>query len=336
LFLKSFTQGPNVLKLREFLEKRYPGAEYICAYEAGFSGYWIAEQCKVQGIKCLVVNPADIPRSHKDRSNKNDDRDSKSIAMQLRAGSLREIWIPDEELRADRGLLRARKQIVKDTVRMKNRIHAFLKFNGISIPEGMNSSNWPKRFVKWLEELNLAHGGSRETLNRYLSTLQNYRVEQAKVVRELRLRAKTKRYNDVVELLKTIHGISWLSAITFVLELGSIKRFPKFDNLASYVGLVPGEHSSGERKRATRITRRCNRYLRELLIEDAWVAVRYDQELQRYFTNKCKSFESSEAIIYVAQRLLRRIRSVWLHGTPYKVILTTGSVRISSAQVAVE
>lgn len=322
-FIKTYTQPPDVSILANYLEKNYPGAEYHCAYESGFCGFWIANRFERMGIDCIVVHAADIPRSDKQRRNKNDKVDSKSIAMQLRSGSLKGLWIPDNELLADRGLLRERKQHKKDMTRVQNRIHALLKFHGIYIPDELTSVHWPGRFIQWLEQLPFECSSARTTLDNYLSVLKSFRKQELEIMKQLRERSKVERYRETVYLLMTIKGIGFITALTLVFELGTMDRFKRFDELASYVGLVPGEHSSGDTERNTKITSRRNNHIRDLIVEDAWIAIRNDPELQRYYNKKCHSTKQNLAIIAVAQRLLKRVRSVWIHRKPYEVVLTT-------------
>lgn len=321
--LKPFVQKPDVEQLATHLKKKFPGAEFKLAYEAGFSGFWIAEEFARREMKCIIVHPADIPRADKDRRNKNDSVDSKSIASQLRSGTLREVWIPSKDTQSSRALLRLRSQLVRDSVRVKNRIHGHLKFFGISIPLELRKSKWSRRFMKWLEQCTFESATAKITLDRNISVLKNLNAEMSAITKDLRLQSETSSYHEAVVLIQTIRGIGWLSAITLVLELESMERFKSFDQLASYVGLVPGEHSSGDRKRMTRITPRCSGTLRRILIECSWRAVECDNELQRYHAKKCKTVKPNKAIVSVANRLLRRVRSVWSHRKAYTVILTT-------------
>lgn len=100
-------------------------------------------------------------------------------------------------------------------------------------------------------------------------------------------------------------------------ELFSIDRFPSFDKLASYAGLVPNEHSSGESEQKGNITRRRNPYLRHILIESAWVAVRCDPERLEQFRKLQKRMKAQKAIPYIANMQLRIIRRVLREKTPY-------------------
>ncbi len=100
-------------------------------------------------------------------------------------------------------------------------------------------------------------------------------------------------------------------------ELVTLDRFKTLDQLASYVGLIPGEHSSGEREIVTGITRRQNAVLRSVLVENAWIAARKDPALVLAFTTLAKRMPKNRAIIRIARKLLNRIRYVLKHQQPY-------------------
>lgn len=99
---KTFSQDPNPEVLSTYLKKNFPGAEYHSAYEAGFCGFSVHRSLEEQGIHNIVVNPADIPTTDKERKQKEDKRDSRKIARSLRNGDLEPIYVPtraNEELR---------------------------------------------------------------------------------------------------------------------------------------------------------------------------------------------------------------------------------------------
>jgi len=102
--------------------------------------------------KSIVVNPADIPTTDKERVNKEDKRDSRKIARSLSSGNLVPIYIPSIKNQRDRSLLRTRAMLVKDSTRYKNRIKSFLCFYGISIDDAFKNpeSHWSNRFMEWL------------------------------------------------------------------------------------------------------------------------------------------------------------------------------------------
>lgn len=146
--LKSFCQEPNVDQLVSFLQHNYKQANYKLAYEAGFCGYWIQRAFASKGINCSVIHAADVPTIDKDRLRKTDKLDSKKIAKGLRNGDLNLIHVPDRELELDRQLMRSRKLLTRDTTRIKNRIKAMFKLQGIAIaPAYKEGKTWSKNFL---------------------------------------------------------------------------------------------------------------------------------------------------------------------------------------------
>ena len=111
---KTFTQPPKPEVLYNYLKNNFPGGNYHTAYEAGFCGYWIHDKLVSYGIKSIVVNPADIPTTDKERVQKEDKRDSRKIARSLSNGTLMPIYVPSIKAQRDRSLLRTRAMLVKD------------------------------------------------------------------------------------------------------------------------------------------------------------------------------------------------------------------------------
>jgi len=164
-YLRNIHQPPSPQALHSFLHTHYPGAHYVCAYEGGKFGYWIQRQLSSKGVSCIVVNPADIPATHKDEVSKTDPRDARAIAMALQCGQLRGIYIPAVQQEADRSLVRQRKKIWRDLVRCKNRIKGFLDYTGITLPDKFANSNWSRNFLQWLSEIKFDYTSNRTTLN---------------------------------------------------------------------------------------------------------------------------------------------------------------------------
>jgi transposase len=140
-------------------------------------------------------------------------------------------------------------------------------------------------------------------------------VEQTRLLREL---AATERYREPLRLLQTVPGIGVITGMALLLELGEISRFTRADALAAYAGLTPSQYSSGDRIRMGRITGMGNRYLRSLLIEAAWVAVRRDSHLRAVYDRLKQRAGGKRAIVAVARRLLLAARRVLLDQTEYR------------------
>lgn len=155
LYHKTFNQPPKPEVLYSYLTKHFPNGTYYSVYEAGYCGYWIHDQLQSLGMHNLIVNPADIPTTDKEKKQKTDEVDSNKLAKQLRNGDLDAIYAHKRATLEDRGLLRLRRTLVKELTRYKNRIKAELYFFGIEIPEqyGKSYSHWSKRFINWLNEI---------------------------------------------------------------------------------------------------------------------------------------------------------------------------------------
>lgn len=314
--LKSFNQPADPRVLKDHLTSNYPNGKYHLAYEAGFCGFWIQRYFSQNGIKCEVINPADIPSTCKENKRKADKVDSRKIARSIRNGDAKGIYIPDEVQEENRQLVRARSKIVKDTTRIKNRIKAHLKVKGICVPQKYAEGKWSIEFIKWLQAYPLT-GGSRLTLDMYLDELVFLREKEKQIMRHIQTLSKSELYAEDIGLLTSIPGIGILAAMTILTELGDIKRFRKLENLNSYCGLTPNTHSTGETERVTGISRMGNAILKTLLVECAWMAVRKDPALLLYYKQCLKVMKGNKAIIKVTRKLLNRIRYVLMNRQQY-------------------
>jgi transposase len=130
-------QPPRVDILVNYLRRNFPGAKYHRAYEGGYYGYWIYEQLSEEGIECMVVNPADVPTTHKEKTRKTDRIDARKLARSLRNGELTSIYIPEHSILVDRSLVRTRHSLVK-----KRRAHhvAYGKFVSLDNHTKLNTS----------------------------------------------------------------------------------------------------------------------------------------------------------------------------------------------------
>ncbi|HNX08285.1 MAG TPA: IS110 family transposase [Bacteroidales bacterium] len=316
---KTYSQDPSAELLWNYLRKNFPGAIYYSAYEAGFCGFSAHRELASFGIRNIVVNPADIPTTDKEKRQKEDKRDSRKIAKSLKNGELTGIYVPGKDMEELRGLIRYRKTLVKEISRHKNRIKSFLYFNGIKIPLELEgpSKHWSGRFTQWLKEVELSTVHGKMVLEDTLDTAETLRKKLLKVNRHLRQINKEGIYAAKLSLLQSIPGIGLITAITLLAEMEDILRFKNLDQLCSFVGLVPSTNSSGEKENVGRITRRSNRFLREVIIESAWMASRLDPSLAYSYGQLCTRMKSNEAIIRIAKKLLNRIRYVMKNETEY-------------------
>lgn len=314
---KTFTQPPSVAVLVHYLHHNFPGAHYRVAYEAGYCGFWIHDALVQAGIDCIVVNPADVPTTHKETTHKTDRVDARKLARSLRNGELTPIYVPSRDALEDRNLVRVRERTASKLTRCKNQIKALLQFYGIMLPDGMVDRHWSKKFVLWLHSCLLQRTSGNQAFQCLLDELDYLRQSVAKLTRQIRSLAQLEPYRVHINNLLSIPGINTLTAMTLLTELVTIDRFQTLDHLACFVGLVPGEDSSGEIEQTTGITSRRNAQLRALIIESAWVAARKDPALSLAFTQLAQRMSKNRAIIRIARKLLNRIRFVLKHQQPY-------------------
>jgi transposase len=309
---KTFTQPPKPEVLYNYLKNNFPGGTYHTAYEAGFCGYWIHDKLVSFGIKSIVVNPADIPTTDKERVQKEDKRDSRKIARSLSNGTLMPIFVPSIKTQRDRSLLRTRAMLVKDLARYKNRIKSFLYFYGISIDGSFSNpqSHWSNRFMIWLESIEIDGESGKEALQVLISECKNLRTSILEVTKLIRQLSRTTAYQEKVRILKSVPGIGLLTAMTILTELESIDRFNNLDKMCSYIGLVPSTKSSGEKERTGDITPRGHNVLRTAIIESSWTAIRNDPSLMKSYLSYTNRMDSNKAIVKIAKKLLNRIRFV--------------------------
>lgn len=312
---KTFSQPPKPDILNNYLRKHFPGGDYICAYEAGFCGFWIQQDLEKKGVKCIIINPADVPTKHKEKNNKTDKVDSKKIARSLQNNELESIYVPSRQSLEDRSLIRFRYSITADLTRCKNRIKSVLNFYGIEIPSEFD--NRSQRYYSWLEHVELSHKSGTDTLNLLLQEYLNLRKIQLDTTKKIRYLSKTEKYSHNVKLLTSIPGIGIITAMIILTEIDSIDRFSNLDRLCSFIGLVPKVHSSGEKEMISGITRRGNTYLKKCLVESAWMAIRLDTALLMNYKEYCKRMEPNKAIIKITRKLVNRIRFVLKNQTEY-------------------
>jgi transposase len=315
--LKTFSQQPDADQLEKYLKKTYPGANYYLAYEAGFSGFWIQRSFAKKGIRCDVIHPADVPSGDKENKRKTDKVDSRKIARGLKNGDLNVIYVPDENQEADRLLLRSRTNIVRDLTAVKNRIKAFLKLRGIFIPGMYKNGNWSNSFIKWLRALPMAEPSNTTALLTYIEELEFLLNREKQLRAAIKTLAATETYASNIKWLTSVPAIGLIAAMTILTEIGDITRFKKLKHLCSYFGLTPDSHSSGETKRIGAISRRGNPFIKTILIECTWMAIRKDPALLLYYKQLLPRMNPNKAVIKVARKLLNRIRYVLMKEKEY-------------------
>ena len=224
------------------------------------------------------------------------------------------MYVPSQSQLEARSLVRMRLEMKRKETRCKNQIKAMLTFDGIDIPDELANSHWSKRFISWLDSIN-----SNQALSALLLELSHLREIIVKLTKQICSLSKQEPYAQQVKVLCSVPCISTLSAMVLLTELIDINRFRDSDHLASYAGLSPGEDSSGDKERSTGLSRRRNGYLRLILIESSWVAIRKDPAMLMSFTELTRRMSKNEAIVRIAHKLLNRIRYLLKNDQAYEL-----------------
>ena len=315
---KTFSQDPRTEVLKNYLTRTFPNGNYYSAYEASFSGFNIHRELVSLGVKNIVVNPADIPTTDKERKQKEDSRDSRKIARELSQKDLTPIYIPEIEIEGDRCLIRYRKTLTKEIARAKNRVKSQLYYFGIEIPACFSGKDyWSKKFTAWLQSVELPNNSAKMALDAHLEMAEMLRKKQYSTNKEIRKLSEKEIYKYNYHLLISVPGIGTLTAMIILTELGDIKRFKNLDKLCSFIGLVPTTNSSGESERTGGVTVRQNKILRTTIIESSWIAIRHDPALMLAYQKLIKRMEAQKAIIRIAKKLVSRIMYVLKNKQPY-------------------
>jgi transposase len=220
------------------LAGRY-GRLHVC-YEAGPTGYGLYRQIQELGHDCMVVAPALIPQRPGERV-KTNRRDAVTLARLHRAGELAGVWVPDARHEAIRDLVRAREAAGDDLRRKRQQLLSFLLRHGRIYTAGRD--HWTQAHRRWLARQSFEYPADR---------LPSWSMA------------------PVVQAYQAMRGASFLVAVIFAAEIGDIRRFDTPRQLMAFLGLVPGERSTGNTVRRTSLTLAGNGRARRVLIEAAW------------------------------------------------------------------
>jgi transposase len=246
------------------LEREAPGPVHVF-YEAGACGYALQRQVTTTRVSCDVVAPALIPRKPGERV-KTNRRDARKLAELGRAGLLTAVQPPTPADEAVRDLARARDDVREDLQRCRHRLGKLLLRRGLHY----TGRNWTRAHRQWIDSLTWTEAAERVVVDDYLLAIDHTEARLLELDARLADIADREPYREPVGWLRCFRGIDTLTAMLILAELHDFRRFASAPALMAYLGLVPGEDSSGEKHRRGPITRTGNALVRRLLVEVAW------------------------------------------------------------------
>jgi transposase len=236
------------------------------AYEAGPTGYGLARELARRDVECVVAAPSKIPRAPGDRV-KTDRRDAELLVRLLLAGKLHAVGVPGPQEEALRDLVRARGAVRVDLMRCRHRISKLLLRHGVRFDDGRA---WTDRHHAWLAGIDLGWPAAQATFADACGAADALVHRRDRLEREIVTLLPGSPWQVQVARLRCLRGIDTLTAAGLCGEIGDFERFARAEQLMSYIGLVPTEHTTGQQRRLGAITKTGSGHARRLLVEAAW------------------------------------------------------------------
>jgi transposase len=276
--------------------------------EAVGNSQWFERMLEELGIELWIGDAAQIRRLVV-RQQKTDRRDALHLLNLLLDGRFPRVWVPDSKVRDLRQLLRHRQKLVELRRQVKNQLQHLALNQGLQRQRWL----WSRAGRAALEQLPL-QGWTARRRTELLAMLDRFEqqvgeLDQAVCDEALR--------RPQVRLLMTHPGVGPLVGLAYVLTIGPVARFPGGKQVASYLGLIPREHSSGGRQRLGSISKQGNSFLRTLLVEAAQTAARGDEELRRAYRRLAARQHKALAKVMVARKLAVRMYWMLRENRPY-------------------
>src|SRR5438093_4718783 len=320
--LKSLRMPYNVEHLVNHVRKHFPNQKVAFADEAGPTGYGLYDGLVAQDFRCLIASPSMIPKAPGQRV-KTNRLDSVGLSENLRGGQLKGIHVPTPLYRELRHLTQLRDTFVSEMVGMKQRIKSLLLMEGMEFPPAPAGSQWSFMVKNKLRKLPCS-GTVRFKLDQLLDSLEFNEKQVFKTTREIRRFCHNDpELSQCIEYTMSVSGIGWIVASQLLARIGDWRELKNIRQLAGFLGLVPTEHSTGERTDRGSITHTGDERLRSKMIQASWSAIRQDGELREFFRSVCRKHPrevaSRVAIVAVARKLSVRIAVVLMKQRPYEV-----------------
>jgi transposase len=307
-----------ILKYIEKVRSHYPdGMEIVCGYEAGSLGYTLYHQLTQHSVQCVILAPSTMAVTNTNRV-KTDRRDAGNIARCLAFHTYSPVHVPTAQDESVKEYIRMRDDQKRACKTIKQQILAFVLRHGYRYEGGKNY--WTGKHVAWLKSLKPG-GILQETLAEYLITYAYLTDKIARLDAKIEEMAQEDRYRERVKRLTCLIGVRTLTALAILVEVGDFERFATAQKLASYLGLVPSECSSGGNRNQGGITKAGNSHVRRLLVE---AAQSYTRGSPGYKSLKLKSRQEGNTpqVIAYADKANERLRRKF-----YRMVLTNGTKR---------
>lgn len=234
----------------------------VC-YEAGPTGFVLARRLRKLGVGCILMSPSKTGRKPNDRI-KTDRRDACNIAKLFRNGDLTEVRVPPATDEAVRDVCRARTDASDDLARAKKRLNSFLLRNGIAYS---GKARWTPAHMRYLRELALPDPAQSVVLEEYIAAIDSGIERAGRLAEKMKALLPGWEWGPAVRALMACKGFQEVAAMTVIAELGDLRRFGHPRKLMAFLGLVPGEYSSGSKRRQDSITKCGNSHARWMLVE---------------------------------------------------------------------
>ncbi len=316
----------KVLNYLEAMRFHYGNnAVFKCGYEAGCLGLTLYHQLTEHNVDCVILAPTTMLVPSGKKKMKTDKRDSALIARCLAHHDYSPVHIPTEKDEQVKEFIRMRDDHKIAFKKVKQQILAFClrhnyQFDG-------TSTRWTQAHLKWLRSLKV-EGVYQEVLTEYLATYGLLADKIERLDRRIEELSRDTEYKEDVQKLACFHGIKTQTALSVIVETGDFKRFSSAEKYASYLGLTPGEYSSGEDQNRLGITKAGNNHLRRLLVE---ASQSYTKGKIGYKSNvlKARQAGNSADVIAYADKANERLKRRY-----YRMVLNNAK-RVNVAKTAI-
>lgn len=264
-----------VIKFMESVKELYLNAygevvDVKTGYEAGCLGYSLYHELNNAGIDCDILAPTTMARSSKEKIRKNDKLDAYNIATNLANNSYKAVYVPCDGDVEVKEYIRMKADFKLALKKVKQQMNAFILKKGFRY-EG--KSRWTEAHLKWVKSLELSEV-TREVLDEYLAQYHALKDKIDRFTLRIEEFSKSEAYEEEISKLKCFKGIDTASAMAIHVEISDFNRFPNARAFSSYLGLTPGEDSSGDKSKYLSITKQGNSLVRSTLVECSQALVR--------------------------------------------------------------